>query len=74
MQSFLAEVKISSSWPKTVDYKSQGFWPKLRRFFAALLLAIERCYEAKICAILSLERCYEAKICAILLLLRFTLA
>ena len=37
MASFIAEVKIFRFWPKTMDY-SQAFWPKLRSFFAFLLL------------------------------------
>ena len=56
MVSFLAEVKIFSFWPKTMDY-SQAFWPKLRSFFVVLVLLTGRCYEAEICTILLLLRC-----------------
>ena len=56
MISFFAKLKIFRFWPKTMDY-SQAFWPKLRSFFAILLLLAGRCYEAEICAILLPLRC-----------------
>ena len=56
MVSFLAEVKIFSFWPKTMDY-NKAFLPKLRSFFVVLLLHSGECYEAEICTILLLLRC-----------------
>ena len=45
--SFLAEVKIFSFWPKTMDY-SQAFLPKLSSFFSVLLPLAGRCLEMDI--------------------------
>ena len=55
MVSFLAEVKIFGFWPKTMDY-SKAFWPKLRSYFAVLLLLNGICYEAETWTILLLLR------------------
>ena len=56
MVSFLAKVKISSFWPKTMDC-SQAFLPNLSLFFEAFLLLAGRCYETETCATLLLLRC-----------------
>ena len=61
MVSFLAEVKIFSFWPKTMDY-NKAFWPKSRSLFVVLLLHSGRCCEAEICAILFILRCLSDEI------------
>ena len=40
MISFLAEVKMSSFWPKTMDY-NKAFWPKSRSLFVVLYSKLE---------------------------------
>ena len=60
MVYLFAEVTSFSFWSKTMGY-SQAFRPKLRSFFAVILLHSGKCYEAEICGILLFLRWHSMK-------------